>query len=73
MYRYELSSLQGHSKVNPWCTGADLARGGHSMPPPSDKGLMIPGMSIHKVNFNRKGWIVFLEWLYLLVLLLHCI
>ena len=25
MYRYELSSLHGHSKVNPWCTGADLA------------------------------------------------
>ena len=39
MYRYELSSLQGHSKVNPWCTGADLAMGGHA-PPPSDKGLI---------------------------------
>ena len=41
MYRYELSSLHGHSKLNPWCRGADLARGGgHSMPPPSDKGLI---------------------------------
>ena len=29
--------------------------GGIRCPPPSDKGLMIPGMSIHKVNFNRKG------------------
>ena len=37
MYRYELLSLQGHSKVNPWYTRANLARGG---PPPSDKGLM---------------------------------
>ena len=53
MYRYELSSLQGHSKVNPWCTGADLARGGHSMPPPSDKGVKDYLSNIKLWNIRR--------------------
>ena len=36
-----LSPFQGHSKVNPWCTGADLAKGGAGCKTPPSCSLRV--------------------------------